>query len=141
MTNILKEEKQVWQLKPDGIYGTQVCAISGFSPTQEGGAEGAPPPEASGEGGCQTRFEYFLKGTGPSQTAPEKQFVEIDKTTGRLATDKTPPENRELQEKQILTDLWGTRYCLDCIFPTERVIINPLTLSTLQPSPPASTEE
>ena len=137
ITNILKEEKQVWQLKPDGIYGTQVCAISGFNPNPEGEA----PTDVEGEGGCQTRFEYFLKGTGPSQTAPEKQFVEIDKTTGRLATDKTPPENRELQEKQILTDLWGTRYCLDCIFPSERVIINPLTLSTLQPSPPASMEE
>jgi membrane peptidoglycan carboxypeptidase len=139
MTNVLKEEKQVWQLKPDGIYGTQVCAISGFSPTQEG-EEGAPPPEIPPEGGCQTRFEYFLKDTGPSQTQAEKQFVEIDKTTGQLATDKTPPENREMQEKQIIIDLWGTRYCLDCIFPSERVIINPQTLSTLQPSPPPSEE-
>jgi penicillin-binding protein 1C len=133
ITSVLKEEKQVWQLKPDGIYGTQVCAISGFSPTQEG-EEGTPPPEASGEGGCQTRFEYFLEGTGPGGTQSEKQFVEIDKTTGQLATDKTPPENKELQEKQILTDLWGTKYCLDCIFPTERVIINPLTLGTPQPT-------
>lgn len=140
MNNILKEEKQVWQLKPDGIYGTQVCAISGFSPNPES-EEGNPPPEALAEGGCQTRFEYFLEGTGPSEMAPEKQFVEIDKTTGQLANDKTLPENRELQEKQILADLWGTKYCLDCIFPAERVIINPLTLSTLQPTPPASTEE
>jgi len=124
ITFVLKDEKQVWQLKPDGIYGTQVCAISGFSPTQEGGAEGAPPPEASAEGTCQTRFEYFLKDTEPAQTQPEKQFVEIDKTTGQLATDKTPPENRELQEKQILADLWGTKYCLNCAPPTERTIIS-----------------
>ena len=123
ITDVLKEEKQVWQLKPDGIYGTQVCATSGFKPAQEGGAEA-----------CQTRFEYFLKGTEPTQTQPEKQFVEIDKTTGQLATEKTLPENKEIQEKQILTDLWGTRYCLDCAFPTERVIINPLNLSTPQPT-------
>jgi penicillin-binding protein 1C len=131
MTYILKDEKQVWQLKPDGIYGTQVCAISGFFPASEGEAL---PPEASAEGTCQTRFEYFLQGTEPAQTQPEKQFAEIDKTTGQLATEKTPPENKEIQEKQILTDLWGTSYCLDCAFPTERVVINPLTLTTLQPT-------
>jgi penicillin-binding protein 1C len=128
MSYVLKEEKQVWQLKPDGIYGTQVCAISGFSPNQEGESEGASPLEAlptgEGEGGCQTRFEYFLKDTGPGQMRVEKQFVEIDKTTGQLATDKTPPENKEMQEKQILTDLWGIKYCLDCIFPSERTLIS-----------------
>lgn len=132
---ILSDKEQVWQLKPDGIYGTQVCALSGFSPTQEGEGEGLPAEASAEAGGCQTRFEYFLKGTGPSEVAPAKQFVEIDKTTGQLAIDKTPPENRETQEKQILTDLWGTQYCLDCIFPTEKVVINPNTLTTLQPSP------
>jgi len=141
MSFVLKEQKQVWQLKPDGIYGTQVCATSGFNPSQEGGAAPSEAPtNVGGEVGCQTRFEYFLEGTGPAQTQPEKQFVEIDKTTGQLATDKTLPENKEVQEKQILTDLWGIKYCLDCIFPTERVIIDPTKLPTLQTTPTPASE-
>ena len=141
MSFVLKDQKQVWQLKPDGIYGTQVCATSGFNPNQEGGAAPSEAPtNVGGEVGCQTRFEYFLEGTGPAQTQPEKQSVEIDKTTGQLATDKTLPENKEVQEKQILTDLWGIKYCLDCIFPTERVIIDPTKLPTLQTTPTPSSQ-
>ncbi|MGB9706657.1 MAG: transglycosylase domain-containing protein [Microgenomates group bacterium] len=106
----LRDKKEEWPFKPDGIVGAQVCTLSGKLPDP-----GSP---------CPTRFEYFLEGTVPGETENLKQFVEIDKTSGQLATDKTPPENRELQERQVIIDPLGTKYCLDCPFPEEATIIN-----------------
>lgn len=105
----LKDKKEEWPLKPEGIVGSSICALSGKLPN----------PESS----CQTRFEYFLEGTVPAETESLRQFVEIDNTTGQLATNNTPPENRELQEKQIITDPLGTKYCLDCTFPEKSQVI------------------
>ena len=105
----LKDKKEEWPFKPEGVVGAQVCQISGLLPN----------PESP----CPTRFEYFIEGTVPSQTENLRQFVEIDKTTGQLATNDTPPENRELQEKQIITDPLGTKYCLDCPFPEKSQVI------------------
>jgi len=64
-----------------------------------------------------------------------KTFVEIDKTSGQLASGKTPPENKEMQEHQIILDPLGTPFCLDCPFPTEPITINPATLSTSMATP------
>jgi len=112
----LKDKKEEWPLKPEGIVGTSICALSGKLPN----------PESP----CQTRFEYFLEGTVPNQTENLRQLVEIDKTTGQLATNSTPPENREPQEKQIITDPLGTKYCLDCPFPEKPTLIKyPLQFS------------
>lgn len=111
---VLKDKKEEWPLKPEGVVGAQVCALSGKAP------DSASP--------CQTRFEYFLTGTVPSETEQLKQFVEIDKTTGQLATEKTPPENKELQERQIIIDSLGTKLCLDCSPQTERITIRPNSL-------------
>ncbi|HUS60030.1 MAG TPA: transglycosylase domain-containing protein [Nevskiaceae bacterium] len=111
MRHTLEGKEEQWPLKPEGIVGSHVCALSGKKPQTE-----SP---------CQTRFEYFLKDNVPGEIENLKQFVEIDKTTGQLATNKTPPENKELQERQIIIDPLGIRYCLDCIFPTEATIITP----------------
>jgi penicillin-binding protein 1C len=115
ISEALKDKKEEWPLKPEGIVGASVCILSGL----------APNPDSP----CQTRFEYFLEGTVPYQPENLRQAVEIDKTTGQLATDKTPPENRELQEKQIITDPLGTKFCLDCPFPTEAAIYHPYQTS------------
>jgi penicillin-binding protein 1C len=113
ITFILKDKKENWPLKPDGIVGAQVCSTSGKMPASEGS--------------CPTRYEFFINGTVPTETESLRQAVEIDKTTGRLSTDKTPPENRELQERSIITDPLGTRFCLDCPqaggSPEEAVVI------------------
>jgi len=111
ITYALQDKKENWPFRPDGIVGAHICSTSGKIPASEGS--------------CPTRFEYFINGTVPAEIENLRQIVEIDKTTGRLATDKTPPENRELQERQIITDPLGTRYCLDCIFPDQAVIIKP----------------
>ena len=105
----LKDKKEEWVLKPEGITGGHVCALSGK----------APAPEAP----CQTRFEYFLEGTVPTETENLKTMVEIDKTIGQLANEKTLPENRELQEHQVIFDPLGIPYCLDCAPPFESVVI------------------
>ncbi|MHA1544415.1 MAG: penicillin-binding transpeptidase domain-containing protein, partial [Alphaproteobacteria bacterium] len=119
MSYLLKDKKQEWPLKPDDVVGSQVCALSGQLPN----------PEAP----CETRFEYFLADTVPSETENLKQWLEIDKTTGQLATDQTPPENREQQEHPVIIDPLGTKYCLDCPPPQQPVIIKPDQLSVSQP--------
>ncbi len=54
-----------------------------------------------------------------------KAFIEVDKTTGQIATNKTLPENKENQEHQVIYDPLGVPYCLDCPFPTEAMVIRP----------------
>ena len=82
MSFVLKDTEQEWPTKPEGVVGAQVCALSGK----------APNPEAP----CETRFEYFIKGTVPSEVENLKTFIGIDKTTGQVATDRTPPEDKEM---------------------------------------------
>jgi len=118
----LKDKEEEWPLKPEGVVGGQVCALSGK----------APNPESP----CETRFEYFLEGTIPSEMENLKAFIEIDKTTNQLATDKTPPENRELQEHQVIFDPLNTPYCLDCTPPTELFILHPYALAPAVTSAP-----
>jgi len=116
MTYALKDQKQEWPLKPEGIVGASICQLSGKIPN----------PEQP----CETRFEYFAEGTVPSETENLKMMVEIDKTSGQLANDKTPPENREPQEHQVIYDSLGTSFCLDCSVATQSATI---TLSSNQP--------
>jgi len=118
MTHALKDKDQEWPMKPEGIVGGTICSLSGK----------APNPESP----CATRFEYFLEGTVPSETEALKTFIEVDKTTGQIATDKTLPENREIQEHPVIFDPLGTPFCLDCVFPTERAVFRPYA------SPPAN---
>lgn len=114
MRAVLKDEPDEWPSKPENIYGQQVCVLSGKLPN----------PEAP-EGGCQTRFEFFIKDSGSAGTEVLKRFIEVDKTTGQMATKDTPPENRELQEHQVIEDALGTIHCLDCPPPEKPTIIRP----------------
>jgi len=123
MSYVLKDTEQEWPMKPEGVVGAQVCALSGK----------VPNPESP----CETRFEYFIQGTVPSETENLKIFIEIDKTTNQIATDKTPPENREMQEHQVIYDPLGTPYCLDCSFPTEARVIRPYEAPAV-PAPQSS---
>jgi penicillin-binding protein 1C len=121
MTYALKDQKQEWPLKPEGIVGASVCQLSGKMPN----------PEQP----CETRFEYFLEGTVPTETENLKMMVEIDKTTGQLADEKTPPENREPQEHQVIYDALGTPFCLDCTASPSAITINPYNLPQVGVTP------
>jgi penicillin-binding protein 1C len=114
----LKDKKQQWPLKPEGIIGAEICNLSGKLPN----------PDSP----CQARFEYFIEGTVPSEIESLNVPIEIDKTTGQVATDKTLPENRETQNHPAIVDPLGTPFCLDCSFPTEPVTIKP---GQIAPSP------
>ncbi|MBI4059171.1 transglycosylase domain-containing protein [Candidatus Microgenomates bacterium] len=111
-----------WSRQPDGVIGANICTPSGLLP---------PNPDQPDNPGCATRFEYFLEGTVPTETENLRRQVNIDKTTGRLANSKTPPENIEVQEHSIVTDILGTQVCLDCTLvegtpeATESTVINP----------------
>ena len=69
------------------------------------------------------RFEYFLKETVPSEPENLRSWIEIDKTTGQVANQKTPAENKELQEHQVIYDPLNTPYCLDCPPPSEPITL------------------
>ncbi len=92
---------QEWPVKPEKVVGTSICSLSGLLP---------------GDSGCPTRFEYFLDGTVPTENESLRKQIQINKGTGQPVEpgQKIPPENTETQERQALTDLTGSIFCLDC---------------------------
>ena len=111
MKRALEGKPDVLPKQPDGIVGAQICSVSGLQ-----------PPNAEGDDkGCPTRFEYFIKGTVPSQRENMKRQVLIDKTTGDLAP-ASQTDNVEMQEHQVLSDDVST-YCLDCPHPDGRAAL------------------
>ncbi|MFC1625916.1 hypothetical protein ACFL1Q_02660, partial [Patescibacteria group bacterium] len=104
-----EEEGHAWPLQPSSVVGATICATDGLAP-------GDPPA-------CPTRFEYFLKGTVPSQTTGTRTDIQINKLTGQLAGGETPPEEVETQNHPTYTDPLGTIYCLDCPIASEAATI------------------
>ncbi len=104
MVRVLKGKPDVWPQQPDGIVSAQICALSGLLP---------PNPE-SDDKGCATRTEYFIKGTVPTERENLKQSVVIDKDTGDLVETNKPNANVEVAEHQVVKDVLGTTWCLDC---------------------------
>lgn len=103
MKKVLENKADLWPKQPDGIIGKQVCSISGLLP---------PNGDDAPDKGCSTRFEYFWKGTEPTQKEQLKQSVIIDKATGDIAAPgKT--DDTEVQEHQILKDPVSV-WCIDC---------------------------
>ncbi len=114
MRKILEAAPNIEPKKPDGIVGAHICTPSGLYPPNPDAPEGE-------DRGCPTRFEYFIKGTVPTQREQLRQTVAIDRTTGDLAASGQV-ENVEIEDHAILDD--GTmRWCLDCPHPTERATL------------------
>lgn len=111
MKKVLEGKSDVWPKQPDGIVGAQICVITGLQP---------PNPDADDKG-CVTRYEYFIKGTVPSQRENIKRQVLIDKTTGDLAVPNQS-ENVEMQEHQVISDEVST-YCFDCPHTDGKAVI------------------
>jgi len=111
MRKALENKADLWPKQPDGIVGAQICSITGLQ---------LPTPDTEDKG-CQTRFEYFINGTVPSEKEQLKQSVIIDKSTGDIAEfGKT--DNVEIQEHQVLRDP-VSQWCLDCPHPEEKPIL------------------
>jgi 1A family penicillin-binding protein len=113
MVHALQDKPDIWPKQPDGIVGAQVCTITGLLPPN-------PDPNA-GDKGCQTRFEYFIKGTVPTERENLKQSVLIDKSTGDLA-DPGKTDNVEMQDHQVVHDAIST-WCLDCQHPAGKSVL------------------
>lgn len=111
MKRALEDKPDVWPKQPEGIVGAQVCTISGLLP---------PNPDGDDKG-CPTRFEYFIKGTVPSQRETIKRPILIDKATGDIASPNQT-DNVETQEHQVVSDEVST-YCLDCPHPEGKAAV------------------
>ncbi len=113
MKRVLQGKADIWPKQPDSVVGAQVCAMSGLLP---------PNPDVNAaDRGCPTRFEYFTRGTVPSQIEQLKQTVLIDKTTHDLAAPGQT-DNVEFQEHQVVRDAVSA-WCLDCPHPEEKPIL------------------
>ncbi len=100
MRYLLKNQPDLWPVRPPDVVGKQVCWDSGSLMEKK----------EDGSDSCQSRFEYFIKGTENLQPAVQKQVVPVTKDD-RLA----PPNFQEIEmkEKTIIRDMFSL-YCLDC---------------------------
>jgi len=106
---VLKDKKQEWPVKPANVIGKTVCNLTGL----------LPPPE-----GCSSRFEYFIKGTEPTQIENLRQTILIDKDTGGPVQPGEEKQNVEFQEHPVVVDPYGTINCLDCPQTEGATVIN-----------------
>lgn len=110
MSFVLSGQPDIWPKQPENVIGALICTPSGLL-----------PPNDSGDRGCQTRYEYFIKGTVPSQKEQLKQAVLINKDTGAMAGPEEK-DNIEPQEKTVFTDKIST-WCADCNHPDNKATI------------------
>jgi penicillin-binding protein 1C len=88
-----------WPSKPENVVGYSVCNLSGKLP---------------GESGCQTRFEYFIKGFLPPVEGNNRETILVNQETGAPVKPGEEAEHTEHQEKTVIRDPLGTVFCLDC---------------------------
>lgn len=100
MRNVLRNQKDLWPVRPDSVVGKQVCWDSGDLMNKG----------EDGKESCSPRFEYFIKGTEPKEPHIQKMTVAVTKD------DKLAPPNWpevEMKEKTIIKDMFNM-YCVDC---------------------------
>ena len=74
---VLRDRPLVDFSRPEGLMGVEICADSGFLPS-----EYCP----------RRRSEIFIAGTEPQEICHMHQLVRLDRRTGLLADDDAPPE-------------------------------------------------
>lgn len=101
MRMLLKNQPDLWPVKPENVIGKQICNDSGGEMTKEG----------DGKESCSARYEYFIKGTEPRGGGSIRQSVPINKDTDKLASPTD--SNVENRDKTIIKDMFSN-YCVDC---------------------------
>jgi len=101
MDYVLKDQPDLWPIRPATVVGKQVCWDSGAVVEKK--------EDGNQNDSCATRFEYFIKGTEPTQRAI-KQVVPVTKDN-KLAPANYP--DVEMKEKTIIKDAFSI-YCVDC---------------------------
>jgi len=77
METVLRDRPPLEFPRPDGLVEVEICADSGLLPNEH----------------CpRRRKELFIAGTEPKETCHMHQLVRLDRRTGQLADDSTPPE-------------------------------------------------
>ncbi len=102
MEHVLQDKKVSSLPRPDNVIQKSVCTISGLLPAPN------ETPDI-----CQTKMEYFIKGTEPTKTDPGKQNVLIDKTTNDLAKPGQT-DNVEERNEYVIEDPVHDHYCVSC---------------------------
>jgi membrane carboxypeptidase/penicillin-binding protein PbpC len=101
MREVLKGQPELPFERPAGLTQVEVCAASGLLPTQY----------------CpQRRVEWFIQGTAPTEYDSIYQKFTIDRVTGKLATDDTPPNRRLDKVYKVLPQEardWGLRHGIE----------------------------
>jgi 1A family penicillin-binding protein len=115
MTFLLQDKPDEPMQKPADVVEKAICGLSGFLPQQN--QPGQEQQQGAPTQTCQTRFEFFIKGTEGSNLGIKRENVWVDKDTKAMP----PPgktDNLELKDSQVIIDPTGDRYCLDCAHPT-----------------------
>lgn len=102
MAYLLKDKTSHPYTRPPNVIQKKICSLSGLLPQPEG------TPSR-----CETRFEYFIKGTEPNMIDPGAQTVAIDKSTNDLAK-QGQTDNIEQKSEVVIKDVTGDRFCVTC---------------------------
>ena len=103
MTFVLKNQTDLWPVRPQDVVGRQVCWETGNIMSKN----------PDGTESCKARFEYFIKGTEniSDEVKIEKTVVPVNRDTGKMTTVDDPAH--EMKEKNIIKDRFSS-FCLDC---------------------------
>lgn len=96
----LKDVKTANLEKPESIVGASVCSNSGTLPTPENP--------------CETRYEYFIKDTIPTESGITKRELFVNKTTHHPPNNESEYGDVEPREQTVASDPFIKDYCVDC---------------------------
>jgi 1A family penicillin-binding protein len=100
MRYALRDVKTPGLEKPEGIEGASVCSDSGTLPA-------ADTP-------CETRYEYFIEGTVPTQNMISKRELFVNKTTHHPPNNESEFGDVEPRVQTVASDPFVKDYCIDC---------------------------
>jgi len=107
MTKLLENQPDLKMRQPDGVIGISRCIYQSAHPADQ------PNTQTGDQPGCQTRFEYYIKGTeNDTGVDVKREKVPVNKTTGLLTKPDDP--DVDFQEKTVIVDKLGAMVCLDC---------------------------
>ena len=117
MSELLKNKPQEPMIRPGNVIQKAVCGLTGALAATPVNSTPGNSDNKSAQNQCQTRFEYFIRGTEPFNFATTTEKILIDKGTNAQAP-AGQTDNVELKDEEVITDPTGAKYCLNCAHPT-----------------------
>jgi membrane peptidoglycan carboxypeptidase len=100
MKYALRDIKTAGLEKPESVEGASVCSNSGSLP--------------SADNPCETRYEYFLEGTVPTENNITKRELFVNKTTHHPPNNESEYGDVESKQQTVASDPFVKDYCIDC---------------------------